>query len=134
MAEIIDPTATKSPKMVIAAQFRTKFGQLAQVPFSYQIGSIARAAEERRQCGMRGRKSDIADGQRLFKADGKTILITPRSKRRTRGRTDGVLLIALSKAHAARRAPLNRLGSLILPTAAHHVSVTQLIPQPNNRV
>src|SRR3546814_10030933 len=59
MAEIIDPTATKSPKMVIAAQFRTKFGQLAQVPFSYQIGSIARAAEERRQCGMRGRKSDI---------------------------------------------------------------------------
>src|SRR3546814_10499192 len=71
MAEIIDPTATKSPKMVIAAQFRTKFGQLAQVPFSYQIGSIARAAEERRQCGMRGRKSDIADGQRLFKADGK---------------------------------------------------------------
>src|SRR3546814_17733720 len=53
MAEIIDPTATKSPKMVIAAQFRTKFGQLAQVPFSYQIGSIARAAErsEERRVG-----------------------------------------------------------------------------------
>src|SRR3546814_15659398 len=66
--------------------------------FSYQIGSIARAAEERRQCGMRGRKSDIADGQRLFKADGRTILITPRYKRRTRGRTDGGIGIALSKA------------------------------------
>src|SRR3546814_13494889 len=94
--------------MVIAAQFRTKFGQLAQVPFSYQIGSIARAAEERRQCGMRGRKSDIADGQRLFKADGKTILITPRYKRRTRGRTDGGIGIALSKAHAARGDQIGR--------------------------
>src|SRR3546814_3950573 len=71
---------------------------LAKVPVSYQIGSIDRAAEERRQCGMRGRKSDIADGQRLFKADGKTILITPRYKRRTRGRTDGGIGIALSKA------------------------------------
>src|SRR3546814_4731973 len=30
MAEIIDPTATKSPKMVIAAQFRTKFGQRSE--------------------------------------------------------------------------------------------------------
>src|SRR3546814_16768083 len=54
MADIIDPTATKSPKMVIAAQFRTKFGQLAQVPFSYHLVSIARAPETRRQCGLRG--------------------------------------------------------------------------------
>src|SRR3546814_11295106 len=116
-----------SPKMVRAAQFRTKCGQLAQVPFSYQIGSIARAAEERRQCGRRGRKSDIADGQRLFKADGKTILITPRYKRRTRGRTDGGIGIALSKAHAARGDRIDRRGYVIAPTVAAHVCVAAII-------
>src|SRR3546814_1459702 len=78
---------------------------------------------------MRGRKSDIADGQRLFKADGKTILITPRYKRRTRGRTDGGIGIALSKAHAARGDRIDRRGYVIAPTVAAHVCVAEIIGQ-----
>src|SRR3546814_16495338 len=75
---------------------------------------------------MRGRKSDIADGQRLFKADGKTILITPRYKRRTRGRTDGGIGIALSKAHAARGERIERRGYVIATTVAAPVCVAEI--------
>src|SRR3546814_14925073 len=84
---------------------------------------------------MRGRKSDIADGQRLFKADGKTILITPRYKRRTRGRTDDRIGIALSKAHAARGDRIDRRGYVLAPTvAAHHCAAQHTPPHSRDRM
>src|SRR3546814_15881935 len=51
MAEIIDPTATKNPQKIIAVHYRIKFGSLAQVPFCYLVGSIARSAKKRKWCG-----------------------------------------------------------------------------------
>src|SRR4051812_26112043 len=129
MREVVEGTATESPEMVVTALQRTVVRQPSKVPFPNQSRAVTGLFQQRRQCGMLCRQSNISSraGERLFKSDGQPVLIATRDDGSPACCTDGRIRVGLEEADAFICEMIEVRSFEIRTAVAGKISVAKII-------